>query len=221
MKNALSTGITASQCPFPPRSPGAASSFDGALRRGDASACETFVRAHAGVLLATIRRLLRNEGESAAALQETFAAAFRHMAEGNEVPSRAWMHRAAIEAALARHRARGDRSSPGSRGPLPRFDETGHRVDPRPAWRDVRDDSESDRAAVRACIERLPETYRVVLVMRDVEGLDVATTARLLGVTPNAVKVRLHRARQALRELLDPVFSGDPSSDVALAERGV
>jgi RNA polymerase sigma-70 factor (ECF subfamily) len=45
-----------------------------------------------------------------------------------------------------------------------------------------------------------------VLKLRDIEGLDTKETAELLGIEPNAVKVRLHRARQALRELLDARF---------------
>jgi RNA polymerase sigma-70 factor (ECF subfamily) len=57
---------------------------------------------------------------------------------------------------------------------------------------------------VRSAIARLPDNYREVLVLRDLEELSTEETAQALGVTPNAVKVRLHRARQALRTLLDP-----------------
>ena len=59
---------------------------------------------------------------------------------------------------------------------------------------------------MRACIDALPESYRTVLLLRDIEELDTAETAQLLGVSENVVKVRLHRARQALRTLLDPRF---------------
>src|SRR5690606_18899604 len=60
------------------------------------------------------------------------------------------------------------------------------------------------RALVRRSIERLPETHRTVLLLRDIEGLDTAETAEALGVGRAVVKTRLHRARQALRALLDP-----------------
>jgi RNA polymerase sigma-70 factor (ECF subfamily) len=60
------------------------------------------------------------------------------------------------------------------------------------------------RGLVRAAIERLPESYRTVLVLRDLEDLDTSEVAELLGCTANAVKIRLHRARQALREQLHP-----------------
>ena len=58
-------------------------------------------------------------------------------------------------------------------------------------------------AMVRAAIAKLPESYRTVLVLRDVEELDTEEVAHVLGVTANAVKVRLHRARQALRSLIE------------------
>ena len=63
------------------------------------------------------------------------------------------------------------------------------------------------RSLVRACIDRLPEPYRRVLVLRDIEELDTDETARQLGMTTGAVKTCLHRARQALRTLLDPVLA--------------
>jgi RNA polymerase sigma-70 factor (ECF subfamily) len=59
------------------------------------------------------------------------------------------------------------------------------------------------RALVRRAIERLPESYRTVLLLRDIEERDTDETAALLGITPQAVKTRLHRARQALRGLLE------------------
>ena len=60
------------------------------------------------------------------------------------------------------------------------------------------------RAFVRECIDRLPESYRVALVLRDIEGLDTAEAAAALGIRTDALKMRLHRARQALRTLLEP-----------------
>jgi RNA polymerase sigma-70 factor (ECF subfamily) len=64
--------------------------------------------------------------------------------------------------------------------------------------------SDETRSTVRACIDQLPEEYRTVLVLRDIEELDTDKTAAILGLNPGAVKTRLHRARQALRALLAP-----------------
>jgi RNA polymerase sigma-70 factor (ECF subfamily) len=62
---------------------------------------------------------------------------------------------------------------------------------------------------VREAISRLPETHRNVLLLRDIEELDTAEVAKMLEISAGAVKTRLHRARVALRELLDPVLAED------------
>jgi RNA polymerase sigma-70 factor (ECF subfamily) len=67
-------------------------------------------------------------------------------------------------------------------------------------------------AYVRRCIDRLPGSYRTVLLMRDIEGIAINEVAATLDISPNAVKIRLHRARQALRTLIDPSFNKGHSS---------
>ena len=92
----------------------------------------------------------------------------------------------------------------------PRFDETGHHGAQVPRWTDdphARLASAETRLEVRRSIERLTEPLRQVLLLRDIEELDTQETARILGITPQNVKTRLHRARLALRALLEPVFA--------------
>ena len=60
-----------------------------------------------------------------------------------------------------------------------------------------------------AAIARLPETYRTVLLLRDIEEMTTEGTAQMLGLTVNAVKIRLHRGRLALRTLLDTDLHGE------------
>jgi RNA polymerase sigma-70 factor (ECF subfamily) len=60
---------------------------------------------------------------------------------------------------------------------------------------------------VRSCIAQLPDAYRQVLLLRDIEERSTDEVARMLGDTPTAVKVRLHRARQALSTLLRREFA--------------
>jgi RNA polymerase sigma-70 factor (ECF subfamily) len=81
-------------------------------------------------------------------------------------------------------------------------DETAIDAEASLARRDVRD-------AVRAAVDRLPESHRVVIVLRDIEELSTAEAAAILGVEENTLKVRLHRARSALRTLLEPVWRED------------
>jgi RNA polymerase sigma-70 factor (ECF subfamily) len=64
---------------------------------------------------------------------------------------------------------------------------------------------------VRRCIDVLPDDYRTVLLLRDIEQLSTEETAKVLGAAPNTIKTRLHRARQALRTLLDPHFKEEQS----------
>ena len=93
---------------------------------------------------------------------------------------------------------------------LPRFHADGHRIDPGPPWRtDGPDpaDSRRTRELVRESIDRLPEIYRSVLLLRDIEGWSTEEAAQLLDIKPDAVKVRLHRARQALRAMIEPVLT--------------
>jgi RNA polymerase sigma-70 factor (ECF subfamily) len=56
---------------------------------------------------------------------------------------------------------------------------------------------------VRRCIDQLPESYRSVLVLREIEDLDILEVAAMLAISPNAIKIRAHRARQALKSLIE------------------
>ena len=79
------------------------------------------------------------------------------------------------------------------------------------------------RAFVRAQIDKLPDNYRTVLLLRDIEEMSTPEAADALGITENAVKIRLHRARQALRALIDerlrPASSPDAGEDAIVTCR--
>lgn len=96
---------------------------------------------------------------------------------------------------------------------LPTFIADGHQAKPRPRWRDstlASPGQQETQAQVRACIAELPDSYREVLLLRDIEEMDTDAVAELPGISSGAVKVRLYRTRQALKTLLDPVFGGAP-----------
>jgi RNA polymerase sigma-70 factor (ECF subfamily) len=93
---------------------------------------------------------------------------------------------------------------------LPRFDAGGHQTEPSILWQEPAGRAAERREArelVRLAIAKLPESYRTVLLLRDIEDVSTEETAGLMGISPNAVKIRLHRARQALRTLIDPHFT--------------
>ena len=177
------------------------------------SACEALVRQHAGRMLAVARRFLRTEEDSADAVQDAFLSAFRSLDgfEGNSALG-TWLHRIVVNVCLMRLRARSRSREVRIDDLLPTFDETGHHSRPVRPWENhalARLTQAETRAHVRACIDRLPDPYREVLLLRDIEELDTEQTAQQLGINPGAVKTRLHRARQALRTLLEPVVLGE------------
>ena len=158
------------------------------------------------------RRILRQEEDARDAVQDAFLAAFRSAGrfEGAARLS-TWLHRIAVNAALMKMRSRRRRPEESIEDLLPQFLEDGHHVrDPREwcAPPEALLQRREDRDFVRGCIDRLPDEYRTVLVLRDIEELDTAETAQVLGLTEAAVKTRLHRARQALRGLLAERFEG-------------
>src|SRR5262245_31262918 len=182
------------------------------LHRGEPDAFARFVRQHGPHVLAVTRRILGNEDDAREATQDAFLNAFRGLA-GFDANSRlsTWLHRIAVNAALMKLRTRQRKQSRLIDDLLPRFLEDGHLAEPAEEWRDGADvalQREETQRLVRETIEQLPEQYRTVLFLRDIEELDTEETARLLGVTEGVVKTRLHRARMALRTLLDPLFRG-------------
>jgi RNA polymerase sigma-70 factor, ECF subfamily len=176
------------------------------LQAGEDDACERLVRENTGRLLAVARRYLRQEEDARDAVQEAFVAAFRSIGrfEGTSSLS-TWLHRIVINCCLMKLRSGRRRPETSIEELLPAFDETGHRVldsGRLPESADTALERDETRRRVRAAISRLPEQYRAVLLLRDIEELSTADAARMLGVSENAVKIRLHRARQALRTLL-------------------
>jgi RNA polymerase sigma-70 factor, ECF subfamily len=183
------------------------------LRAGDGAAFEALVRAYGGSLLATARRYLRHEEDARDVVQEALLAAFKAI-QGFDGRARlsTWLHRITINAALQKLRSHERRHEQPIEPLLPQFLPDGHQANPAAEWPEPADAALQRRelyALVHACIDRLPEAYRTVLLLRDIEELDTEETARLLGVNPGVVKTRLHRARQALRVLLDPHLRGD------------
>ncbi len=181
------------------------------IRSGDEASSTEFVRRYGGRMLAVARRLMRAEDDAADAVQDAFVSAFRSLGRF-EGQSRieTWLHRIVVNSCLMKLRSRRSRNEVSIESLLPAFDDSGHHARPIAAWRSPPPDeieSSELRARVRACIDQLPESYRTVLILRDIEQLDTDETAERLGIKQVNAKVRLHRARQALRSLLSPHLS--------------
>lgn len=179
------------------------------LRRGDDLAYERLVRAYGGRMLQVARRYLGEE-DARDALQDAFLAAWKaiHRFDGRARVA-TWLHRIVVNSCLMRLRRPSMRREESIEPLLPTFLEDGHRASPLPAWppdAEQRLGRAETRALVRGAIQRLPTTHRTVLLLRDIEELDGQEAAARLGISAGAVKVRLHRARQALRQVLEPAL---------------
>jgi RNA polymerase sigma-70 factor (ECF subfamily) len=177
------------------------------LRAGDEDAFGLVVQRYGGRMLATARRFLNNECDAQDAVQEAFASAFRALNRFNgDAMLSTWLHRIVVNASLVQLRSRRRRSEQPIEPLLPRFDHDGEWIDDPATRTDATEtilERRDSREMVRRCIERLPDKYRCVLLLRDIEELDTEETARSLATTANTVKVRLHRARQALKTLIE------------------
>lgn len=177
------------------------------LRGNDESAFEELVHAHGGRMLSTARRMVRREEDAADIVQEAFLLAFRSLPafEGRSRLS-TWLHRIVINVSLMKLRSRRRRPEVSIEDELPGFRSDGTRriedhdaasLDPADAL-----ENESMKVLLRACLDRLPDSHRTVILLRDIEDLSTQETAEILGIREVAVKVRLHRARQALKSLM-------------------
>jgi RNA polymerase sigma-70 factor (ECF subfamily) len=172
------------------------------LKAGDADAFEELVRTAGGRLLAVARRFLRDEEAARDAVQETFLSAFRAIQtfDGHSQLS-TWLHRIVVNASLMRLRSRQRRGEQSLEPLLPTFTDEGQHAEAVMSWTECPEralEQKQLRAIVREGIGELPDSYRAVLMMRDIEGLSTQEAADLLGISENALKLRLHRARQAL-----------------------
>lgn len=181
------------------------------LRAGDEQAFEILVRTHGGRMLAVARRFVRNEEDAQDIVQSSYLSAFRSVGQfEGQCLIGTWLHRIVVNTALMKLRSRRRKPETGIDDLLPTFQEDGHHVEQFSDWCAPADElmqRAETRAIVRECIDQLPDNYREVLILRDIEELSTEESARALAMTPTAVKVRLHRARQALSTLLRKEFA--------------
>jgi RNA polymerase sigma-70 factor, ECF subfamily len=177
-----------------------------ALKAGEEWAFEMLVRVYSGRLLAVARRFTRNDHDAQDVVQSAYLSAFGALGdfEGASQLS-TWLHRIVVNTSLMKIRSRRRKPEESIEALLPAFHADGHHVEQFSDWTAPADqllEQAQTRAIVRRCIDELPENYRAVLMLRDIEELSTQETADELGLTVTTVKVRLHRARQALSTLL-------------------
>lgn len=167
---------------------------------GEVELFEILMRRYNQRLYRVSRIILRDDAEAEDVMQDAYVRAYEHLHQfAGKAAFSTWLTRIAIHEALARKRRRGRQEELDA---LPANGESMSILkSPGPSPEDGTAASQA-RELLESAIERLPETYRTIVVMREVEEMSVADTAASLGVTEAVVKTRLHRAHAMLRKEL-------------------
>ncbi len=168
---------------------------------GDDAAFRTIMERHNQRLYRVARSILRNDVEAEDAVQEAYINAFTHLDGFRGDSSLAtWLSRITMNEALGRLRR--------ERPSVELNERTEAQIIPFPQTT-TQDDPERTMAQreilqlVERATDNLPEIFRVVFVARVIEGMSIEETADVLGLQPETVKTRLHRARRLVHEQLD------------------
>jgi len=178
---------------------------------GDMSAFESLVGKHEDKVYGLALRMTRSEADAAEITQDTFLSAYQHLSEfRGEAAFGSWVHRIAANNALMRLRRQKVVDIVSDELAGPEFTERGSLADgPESDWSKRADDKileDELGRAIQAATDALPEGYREVFLLKDVEGLSYEEISEMVGISIPAVKSRLHRARLALREAIDAFY---------------
>lgn len=185
---------------------------EAAVISGDEEAFEALVRTETPRLYRLIVRMLRDEDEARSVLQETFLTAYESLPKfRGESRLSTWLY------GIALNQARAARRKLRRIHPIELADVDQLQPDPTAGafsrsvemWEPHRIAEKQERLRlVREAIDKLPDDYREVVLLRDMSELSTTEAAQILGLSEGALRVRLHRARQALRTLLEVYFRG-------------
>lgn len=175
---------------------------------------EQIVREHIGWMLSLAKRTLGGDQDAAEdAVQDAFVSAFRAIDSLKEPGSiKPWLHRITVNAALTKLRQKKRQAEQPIDEFLPEFDQNDCRLEERWSYLARLEDVQGNQERLdmlSSAFSSIPETYRIVLQLRDIEGYDTLEVADLLEISESNVKVRLHRARSALKKLIEPMLRGE------------
>jgi RNA polymerase sigma-70 factor, ECF subfamily len=180
-------------------------------QEGDVDAFESLVERHQDRLYGLALRMTRSEADSAEVVQDTFFAAYQNLKHfRGEAAFGSWVHRIAANNALMRLRHQRVVEAATEELQAPEFTERGSLAEvPEIDWSRRADEKVLDEElgrAIRQGTDSLPEGYREVFLLKDVEGMSYEEISEMMGISVAAVKSRLHRARLALREKIDAFY---------------
>jgi len=175
------------------------------VRRREADAFRLVMQKYNRRLFRIARSIVREDAEAEDVVQETYLSAFLHLGSFEGKSSfGTWLTRIAMNEALGRLRRRkgfvdlSELEATPNQAQIIQFPLTPPIMNPERSAMQT-----EVRKLLEQAIDGLPPSFRTVFIARDVEGLNIGETAELLGVKPETVKTRLHRARQLLRKALD------------------
>jgi RNA polymerase sigma-70 factor (ECF subfamily) len=185
------------------------------LRAGGAAALEPLMSRFASRVYRVATGICGSPSDAEEVVQDVFLALFHKAGsfEGRAALG-TWLYRIAVNMSLNKRRGKRAEVEQPLEDLLPTFREDGHRQGDRSFlladWSTMPDQallSKEGREVIRAAVDRLPEHYRTILLLRDVEELPSEEVAEILGESVASVKSRLHRARMALREQLTRTYA--------------
>jgi RNA polymerase sigma-70 factor, ECF subfamily len=181
------------------------------LRRDEPSAVDALVDRYGAWIHRVAARFLNDPRDAEEVTQDVLLTVVQKIGTfKGEAAFSSWVYRIAANAAYHRLRAKRARPEVAIDSLLPVFDEEGQHARPVVDWSTELTDpaaAREAREALERAIHTLPEEYRVVLVLRDVEELTNEEVAAVLGLSVAAVKSRLHRARLAVRQQVTSLFA--------------
>jgi RNA polymerase sigma-70 factor (ECF subfamily) len=166
---------------------------------GETALYEILMRRYNQRLYRVARSILRNDGDAEDVMQEAYVRAYEHLNQfAGQAKFSTWLTKIAVYEALGRLRRQGRTENLDSVLDSDRHVMARMTSDTRDPERQAYD--HELRIVLEGAIDSLPETYRLVFMLRAVEGMSVAETAGCLDIGVEAVKTRLHRARSLLRK---------------------
>ena len=180
-------------------------------RTKDFAAFEELVERYEDKIFRLAFRFVRNETEAKEIVQDTFLLVWRKLDTfKGDSQFGSWLYRVASNTALMRLRAQRRHPEISTEElPVDYLDNYGQVPAAGENWAKRPDDelqSDELRRRIQKAVDELPEIYRTVFLIRDVEGLSTEETAEVLEISIPTVKTRLHRARLALRDAITRYF---------------
>lgn len=177
---------------------------------GDYSAFEELVARYQGRVYGLAYRLTRNTMDAEDALQDAFLQVFQKITDfRGESAFSSWLYKIALNAAFMKLRKRQRQREESFEEAMPKFREDGSYAG-MVAKFSISPEDEALKAEAKGVIEeaidKLPEEYKMVLLLRDVDGFSAPEASEMLGLSIPAIKSRLHRARLFVRQTLENYF---------------